>query len=299
MMPHLGDKSQCFACAHPGERRDERLPRRMAELHELVNLVARLRGDEGCPWDRAQTLRSMRPFLLEETHEVLEALDAAPTTPGTPAPALEGELGDLLFNVLMLIQIAEDGGHTSRGAVVQRIVDKMIRRHPHVFPVDGADPEHLDGPSLARWEAVKAKERGQGSRLDGIPAGAPALMRAHRQGQKAAGVGFDWPDVAGVLDKVDEEVAELKEAIAQGDRTAVESELGDVLHSLASVGRHLKTPAEDALRGSIARFDARFRAMEAVALERGDALEGLDVQALETMWQDAKRRLAEPPPRSD
>lgn len=265
----------------------------MADLSDLVTLVARLRGEGGCAWDRAQTLRSMRPHLLEETHEVLEAVDTAPVAPGAADPTLEGELGDLLFNVLMMIRIAEDDGRTSLDGVVERIVAKMIRRHPHVFPPDGA--AKADGPSLERWEAVKARERGSGSRLDGIPAAAPALARAHRQGQKAAGVGFDWPDVAGVVGKVDEELDELKAAMALGDPGEIEAELGDVLLSLASLGRHLRTPAEDALRGAIHRFDRRFREMERAAQRSGQTLSGLDAGALEDLWHAAKRATAEDP----
>lgn len=264
----------------------------MSELSELLQIVARLRAEDGCPWDRAQTLRSMRPYLLEETHEVLDAVDAAPAEACGSDPVLEGELGDLLFNVLMMVQIAEDEGRTSRGAVVRRIVDKMVRRHPHVFPPDGQDAPAVEGPSLARWEAVKATERQGGSRLDGIPRGAPALARAHRQGQKAAGVGFDWPDVSGVLAKVDEELSELRAAIRAGTRGEMEAELGDVLLSLASLGRHLRTPAEDALRGAIGRFDARFRQMETQASRAGVPLDERSADELESMWQDAKRVLA-------
>lgn len=260
----------------------------MADVSELVSIIARLRGPEGCPWDRAQTLRSMRPYLLEEAHEVLDAVDGIPHDRAAPDPTLEGELGDLLFNVLMMIRIAEDAGHTSLEGVVSRIVAKMVRRHPHVFPPEGSDAPELDGPSLARWEAVKAKERGPGSRLDGIPSGAPGLARAHRQGQKAAGVGFDWPDVSGVLAKVDEELGELKEAIETGDPRHTEAELGDVLLSLASLGRHLRTPAEDALRGAIRRFDDRFRSMEHAAARAGTPLETLDSAALEALWSEAK-----------
>jgi len=250
----------------------------MEPLAELVDLVARLRGSDGCPWDRAQTLTTMRPHLIEEAHEVLEAVDAGDDV------ALEEELGDLLFNVLLLVRIAEDEQRTTLDRVADRIHAKMVRRHPHVFG-DGS----VDGPSLARWEAVKAAEKSPDrSRLDGIPLAAPALMRAHRQGQKAAGVGFDWPDVGGVLDKVDEELAELREAIAGGDTSEVEWELGDLLLSLASLGRHTRTPAEDALRMAIRRFDRRFREMEAAAQRSGEALEALDSAALEQHWNAAK-----------
>ncbi|MBO84330.1 MAG: nucleoside triphosphate pyrophosphohydrolase [Deltaproteobacteria bacterium] len=268
----------------------------MADVFELVDLVARLRGPDGCPWDRAQTLQTMRAYLLEETYEVLEAIDTSPDA--GPAPALEGELGDLLFNVLMLIQIAQDMGMTSRSMVVTRIVEKMVRRHPHVFPPADAPAPSVEGPSLARWESVKAKERGGGSRLDGIPRASPALVYAHRQGEKAAGTGFDWPDLNGVMAKVEEELQELKDAIAAEAPDEIEAELGDVLLSLASLGRHLRTPAEDALRGAVARFDRRFRLMEAAAAQDGGSLQGLDAPTLETMWQEAKIRLAADPDRS-
>jgi len=258
----------------------------MDPIRQLVSLVARLRGPDGCPWDRKQTLRTMRPHLIEEAYEVLEAVDAGDDG------SLEEELGDLLFNVLLLIRIAEDDGRTSLDRVSARIHDKMVRRHPHVFGDD-----RVDGPSLARWEAVKAAEKSaERSRLDGIPTTAPALMRAHRQGQKAAGVGFDWPDVSGVLDKVDEELAELREAIDGGDKAEVEWELGDLLLSLASLGRHTRTPAEDALRLAIARFDTRFRAMETAAREAGEALQALDSAELERMWGTAKRTTDAPGP---
>jgi MazG family protein len=234
----------------------------------------------------------MRPYLLEEAHEVIEAVDAAPLAPAGLDETLEGELGDLLFNVLMMVQIAQDEGRVSFDGVLEQIVAKMIRRHPHVFPPEGGPSDPVAEPSLARWEAVKATERGGGSRLDGIPKGAPALSRAHRQGQKAAGVGFDWPDVDGVFSKVDEELAELREAVAGADRGHIEWELGDVLLALTSLGRHVKTPAEDALRGAIGRFDARFRAMEAQAAESGTALEHLSAEQLEVLWERAKRALA-------
>ena len=255
---------------------------RMEPLARLVSLVARLRAPDGCPWDRAQTLASMRPHLIEEAYEVIEAVDAGAD------PLLEEELGDLLFNVLLVIQIAQDERRTSLERVAARIHDKMVRRHPHVFS-DESSQEAVDGPSLARWEAVKAAQApADRSRLDGIPSTAPALMRAHRQGQKAAGVGFDWPDVGGVLDKVDEELAELREAIDAGDPAAIEWELGDLLLSLASLGRHTRTPAEDALRMAIARFDKRFRAMETEARGQGETLAALDSADLERKWENAK-----------
>lgn len=252
----------------------------MTRLTELVALVARLRGPDGCPWDRRQTLASMRQNLVEEAHEVVDAVDDDDNA------AIEGELGDLLFNVLLMVQIAADEGRTSLDAVAGRIHDKMVRRHPHVFG------DETEGPSLAKWEAVKAQEAPRRSRLDGIPRSAPALLRAHRQGQKAAGVGFDWPDVHGPLAKVDEELAELREAVDSQDAAAIDWELGDVLLALSSVGRHTRTPAEGALRGAIDRFDTRFRAMEAAARASGVGLDARSPDELEALWQSAKQATA-------
>lgn len=223
----------------------------------------------------------MRLHLLEEMYEVIDAIDKDDNL------MLEEELGDALFNLLLAAQIAADEGRTDLARVAQRIHDKMVHRHPHVFaPAPG-----MAGPGLARWEELKAAESGgrSRSRMDGIPRAAPALLQAHRQGQKAAAVGFDWPDLAGVLEKVDEEMAELREAIAGGDAVRMSEELGDVLLSLASLGRHLKTPAEAALLGAVDRFGARFREMELAAERSGNALNDLDADALERLWVAAKQ----------
>lgn len=260
-------------------------------LLSLRTLVARLRAD--CPWDHAQTHTSMRPYLLEEAYEVISALDE-----GDPVKLRE-ELGDLLFQVYFHARLAEERGEFDIEAVADGILTKMIERHPHVFgggerPADatgGGDTgggDRNEGSGIGAWEARKAARRG-GSRVDGVPASLPALLRAHRVGEKVAHVGFDWPDLAGVLAKVDEERAELAEALASGDRAAITHEYGDLLLATANLGRFLGVCGEDALREANARFEGRFRAVERSAAAAGVALEQAGLERLEAWWQEAKR----------
>ena len=252
----------------------------------LRALVERLRND--CPWDRAQDLRSMRPYLLEECHEVLEALDRG------DLGSLREELGDLLFQVYFIARLAEEHGAFDIEDAAGAVVRKMVERHPHVY---GGDSTATAGAateaeaSVGAWEARKARTR-SGSRVDGVPASLPALLRAHRVGEKVAHVGFDWPDLAGVLAKVDEERAELAEAIARGDRAAIVHEYGDLLLACASVGRFLGVSGEDALREANARFEGRFRSVERQAATAGVALESAGLERLEGWWQQAKREQA-------
>lgn len=246
-------------------------------------VVARLRGDGGCPWDRAQTLASLRPYLLEEAHEALGAIDT-----GDDDEAAK-ELGDLLFVALLMIRVAEEEGRFTLEDVAARVVRKMIHRHPHVF-----DPAHArrdDDGSLEAWEARKAAERGDRSALDGVPDTLPALLRAHRIGEKASRVGFDWPDVTGVRAKLDEEVHELDEALASGRDADVAHEFGDVLFTLANLGRFLPIGGEEALRTATARFEGRFRKVEALLSEDGRAMADTPPEALEAYWQRAKREV--------
>lgn len=255
----------------------------MADLDDLVAVVARLRGDGGCPWDRSQTLHSLRPYLLEEAHEALGAVDVEDDEETAK------ELGDLLFVTLLMIRIAEEEGRFSLSDVTARVVRKMIHRHPHVF-----DPSHArrdDDGSLEAWEARKAHERGDRSALDGVPDTLPALLRAHRIGEKASRVGFDWPDVSGVRAKLDEEVAELDEALASGDPAKVAHEYGDVLLTLANLGRFLPVGGEEALRTATARFEGRFRHVEGQLTASGRAMEATDAETLEAFWQRAKREV--------
>ena len=251
----------------------------MANLQRLVETIATLRGPEGCDWDRAQTLASMRPCILEEVYELLDAIDRS-------REELSEELGDVLFVVLMMIQIGTDEGHFDLDAVAGQVNDKMLRRHPHVF----GTPEERRGPggTMEAWEAIKARSAPARSRLDGVPRSLPALLRAHRQGLKAGSVGFDWPDVGGVLDKVREELAELEEALRTGEGVA--AEYGDLLMAVSSIGRHIGAPPEETLREANNRFADRFRAMEALAASEGIDLANADADTLDGLWERIKAR---------
>jgi MazG family protein len=252
----------------------------MSAEERLRALVARLCAE--CPWDRAQTPSSMRPYLLEEAYEVLDALDSGDDT------KLREELGDLLFQVYFHARLAEERGAFDIAAVADGVVEKMVERHPHVF--GGPGGAEADAGSVGAWEARKAR-RG-GSRVDGVPRDLPALLRAHRVGEKVAHVGFDWPDLAGVLAKVDEERAELAEALASGDAAAIRHEYGDLLLACASLGRFLGVAGEDALREANARFEGRFRLVEAQAAAAGVRLEDAGLERLEAWWVEAKRAQA-------
>jgi MazG family protein len=248
---------------------------------ELVGVVARLRGEGGCPWDRAQTPASFRPYVLEEAYELAEAIDR-----GDPAEQRK-ELGDVLFQVVMLAQMASEAGSFTVEEVARGVADKMVRRHPHVF--DAAHVSTRDEGEISAWEARKARERAGGSALDGVPDALPALLRAHRVSEKAATVGFDWPDVPSVRAKVDEELAELDAAVASGDPEAIGEELGDLLFALVNLGRHLPVGAEDALRTATRKFERRFRAVEARVAALGLRVDELPPAELEAHWQQVKR----------
>lgn len=254
----------------------------MDRFDELVRIVAALRGEGGCPWDRAQTPETMRPYVLEECHEVLDAIDRGEIAD------LKKELGDLLFQVVLLARMAEEQGAFGLPDVLDGINHKMISRHPHVF-----DPDHVatgEEGGVQAWEARKAKERGGGSALDGVPKALPSLLRAHRITEKASRVGFDWPDRQGVRRKLDEELAELDAALGSEDEAAVAEELGDVLFTLVNLGRFLPVGAEEALRMATSKFERRFRAIESDLQAEGKSVHELDLDALEARWQGVKRR---------
>ena len=217
-------------------------------VERLEEIMRTLRAEGGCPWDRAQDIRTLRPYLVEETYEVLDEMDRVGE--GGPWRALCEELGDLLFQIVFHAQLARELGEFALADVATAISDKIVSRHPHVFegrPVRGAEEV------LQNWARIKAEERRrkhgrEGSVLDGVPSAAPALLRAERLTEKASRIGFDWPDLSGVRAKLTEELEELERAIASKDARAVEHELGDVLFSLANLARFTATPAEDALR---------------------------------------------------
>jgi len=260
----------------------------ITSFERLLDLMAKLRSEEGCPWDREQTHQSLRPYVVEETYEVLEAIDS-----GSPDKLCE-ELGDLLLQVVFHAQLATEAGQFTMRDVIRGINEKLIRRHPHV-----CGDVAVDGVSgvLDNWEKIKREEKGSERRsaLDGVPKALPGLQRAEKLQNKAAKVGFDWGNLEGPLEKVKEEFAEF-EAILQGgipepntdawDR--LEDEFGDILFSLVNVGRFLKIDSELALRRTIAKFVSRFEYMERAAASKGKRLEELTLDEMEELWQQAK-----------
>ncbi len=259
-------------------------------MDRLIEVMAKLRDPEnGCPWDREQTFATIAPYTIEEAYEVAEAISEGDMA------ELRKELGDLLFQVVFYAQMAREQGEFDFEDVAEAITEKMIKRHPHVFSdLSVAD---ADAQSLA-WEVQKENERAERavaegrapSVLDDVAAGFPALMRAHKLQKRAARVGFDWPDVSGVLDKVAEEAEELKSEIAEKDNgVRVEEEFGDLLFSLVNLGRWIGADPETALRNANSRFENRFRRVEAVLAERGELPSNVPLEELEALWQSAKR----------
>ena len=258
---------------------------RRPSFPELVDVMATLRAPDGCPWDREQTHESLRPYVIEEAYEVVEAIDLR-----DPDKLCE-ELGDLLLQVVFHAELAAGEGVFDIDDVCAGIVDKLVRRHPHVFgdvSVGGADEV------LANWQAIKASEKGNSDRtsiLDGIPKQLPALLRALEVSKRAVKAGFEWPDTNGVLDKVDEEVGELRAEIEAGaPKERLADELGDLLFTVVNVARRVRVDPEDALRRQLDKFTRRFRYIEAQAAERGLSVDALPLAEMETLWQEAKAR---------
>lgn len=253
------------------------------QLTRLIDIVARLRAPDGCPWDREQTEESMAPHLLEEAHEAVDAIER-----GDVRESCE-ELGDVLMNVLMISQISAEQRRFGLEDLARGIADKLVRRHPHVFPPeDGEVSVEGSAEVLRNWEAIKQKEKaakGGGGVLSGIPAGLPQLIKAHRVGEKAAQAGFDWPDRAGVRTKVDEELSELDRAIRSGDREAMADEVGDLLFTVVNLARHLGVNPDMALRGTLRRFIDRFGKVEK---RLGKGLGQASLEELEAAWDAAK-----------
>ena len=261
----------------------------------LVDVVARLRAPDGCPWDRDQTLESLRPFVLEETYEVLEAIDAGDRA------ALREEIGDLIFEGVLLAQLCEEAGAFRVADSLGAIADKLVRRHPHVF----GDAERAKSADevLGRWEEAKARER-EGAPaggtpktiLGGVPKSLPALLRAHEMCTRAAAVGFDWERPADVLAKIEEEVAELREAVeraggpgdAEARRRHVEEEMGDLLFAIANLARKLGVEPESALRQSDEKFARRFTELERRFAARGESLQQAGLARMEEEWARVK-----------
>jgi tetrapyrrole methylase family protein/MazG family protein len=251
-------------------------------FQRLVELMATLRGPDGCPWDRKQTPESLKPFLVEECYEVVDAIEE-----GVPAKVRD-ELGDLLFQIIFHARIAEEAGQFTMDDVITAIHEKMTRRHPHVF---GDDKLSTDKEVLSKWEEIKRKEKGHEHRksiLEGVPKELPSLLRAHRLQERAARVGFDWAHLNDALPKLDEEIVEFKDSLKSEDAGKIEDELGDVFFMLVNISRFLGVNPEDALRKTISKFINRFRYIEEHAEQAGRSLNDMTLDEMEKLWQEAK-----------
>jgi tetrapyrrole methylase family protein/MazG family protein len=251
-------------------------------FEDLVDLMNTLRGEKGCPWDKKQTLDSLKPFLIEEPYEVIEAIEHR------DAEKLKEELGDLLFHILFMSKVSSDRGEFDIEDVIAFVYKKMRRRHPHVF--EAASRENAE-EVLAQWHEMKRRERakkGIASLMDGIPAALPALQKAEKVQRRAAQVGFDWERPEGVLEKITEEIEELKRAISRQRQESISDEVGDLLFSVVNLCRFLAVEAEGALRGTIAKFTERFREIERRVASRGESLRDLSLEEMDMEWTAAK-----------
>jgi MazG family protein len=255
-------------------------------IARLLSIMDKLRDPGGCPWDREQNLRTLTPYLLEEAHEVIEAIESG------DADHHREELGNLLFQVVFQARIAREEGTFDFADVCDAISAKLTRRHPHVF---GDVSVSGSREVVKNWERIKAderKEKGQAERsaIGGVPVALPALVRAERLTEKAGAVGFDWPDAKSVLAKVREELAELEHEIEAGAPARVEAELGDLLFAVANLGRWVKAHPEEALRGTLRRFESRFHYLEEKLRERGKTPLESDLAEMDAIWNEAKAR---------
>lgn len=261
-----------------------------ADINKLEKLVARLRGENGCPWDREQTRETLKPMLIEEAYEVLDALDSK-----DPAE-LKDELGDLLFQVVFHAQISKEKGEFDLGDIIDRSHDKMVRRHPHIF---GNADLKTSGDVLKNWEDIKAAEKGvpssshpesERSLLDGIPSKLPAMHRAYQMTAKASRVGFDWEKLEDILKKLQEEASELLEAQAHGDSKQITDEVGDLLFAAVNVARFLGIDPETALSHSNRKFYRRFRHVESTIKKQGREMKHASLSEMDVHWEEAKKK---------
>jgi MazG family protein len=261
-------------------------------FERLVEIMSTLRGPNGCPWDKEQDFNTLKPMLVEEVYEVLEAIDLK------DFDGVSEELGDLLLHIVFQAQLGKEQGSFDINTVIQKISDKLIRRHPHVFGNQQADSS---AEVIKNWEAIKAEEKAeklkhrtpeQRSLLEGIPSKLPALHEAHQISARAARAGFDWPEINGVFDKLQEEVRELKEVIAEHPddpkRDRVEDEIGDLLFVIVNIARYLKIDSESALKRANRKFKTRFQYMESELARQGKNIEETSLDEMEALWQRAK-----------
>ena len=266
------------------------------DISRLIEIMEALRQPEtGCPWDVVQTFETIKPYTIEEAYEVADAIERK------DMDDLCEELGDLLLQVVFHARIAEEMGEFAFGDVVHAVTSKMIRRHPHVFAVSDADTP--DGVKL-QWDRIKAEEKRERAErrarrginedfkagfLGGVQRSQPALTEALKLQEQAARAGFDWSNPAPILDKIEEEIAELREALAEGKPEKVSDELGDLIFALVNIGRHVKADPEDALRGTNTKFRRRFNHIETSLSQNGETLEEASLERMEDLWQAAKR----------
>lgn len=253
----------------------------MADLQKLLDIMERLRAENGCPWDREQTSQTLTPYLVEETYEVIEAIGE------NSPPKIKEELGDLLFQIVFHCQIAKERGAFDIQDVIDTVSEKLTRRHPHVFgDAKFETPEQV----LKQWEDRKKEEgKNRESILEGVPKELPSLLRAHRIQSRASRVGFDWNNIDGVMDKLDEELSEFRDALQQKDAAAIEEELGDIFFALVNISRFVRVNPEEALRKTIIKFISRFRFMEVKAAGMGRQLADMTPQELDDLWEEAKK----------
>ncbi|HEY0143218.1 MAG TPA: nucleoside triphosphate pyrophosphohydrolase [Thermoanaerobaculia bacterium] len=248
---------------------------------DLVQLMTRLRGPDGCPWDRKQTLPDLKPYVIEEAYEVVDAIDR------DDRAALVEELGDHMLEAVFVAEITREEGSFDIYDSITAVYDKLVRRHPHVFAgVEAKDAEQV----LVNWEKQKSEERKAESKsvLSGVPRSLPALLKASRLTEKAARVGFDWRRTDDVFDKLDEEMAELREAVALDDAAKIEEEIGDLLFTIANIARKVNVNAEEALQATNRKFARRFEAMESRVHERGQNIDQLSLEEMDQLWDEAK-----------
>jgi MazG family protein len=250
-----------------------------------VDIMARLRGPGGCPWDREQTIESLRGFVLEETYEVLDAIDRG------DHDALRGEIGDLLFEGVFLAQVEADAGRFSVADSLRAISQKLVRRHPHVFGTT-ASRVKTAGQVVEQWEQIKSREQKDAgerrSLLGGVPKSLPSLLRAHEIGMRVAAVGFDWARTTDVVDKIEEEIAELRRAVQSEGHERAEEEMGDLLFSIANLARKLGIEPESALRKANEKFSARFDKLEHAFEARGQSIHDATLEEMESEWEAVK-----------
>ena len=253
-------------------------------LSKLIKITETLMGDDGCPWDKVQTRESLKPYLVEETYEVLEALDS------NDPEKIKDELGDLLYQILFHSKISSLKGEFDFRDVIDNLSEKMIRRHPHVFKEGKLNtPDQVIG----QWEEIKKKENNkanQKSILDSIPINLPSLIKAQKLQKKAAKEGFDWEQINDVFDKLDEEIKEFKEAVLKKKNTDIQSEIGDIIFVITNIAKFYKVDAEEALRSTNNKFIKRFQYIEQKIEEKGKTLKDCPLEEMERYWQEAKNR---------